>query len=289
MYSKYLRHVVINYYYQVHSFRTVSNIFKVSKSTIHRWVNGYSPKPRTSKFLCLQENIHETITNDPFLTLYQLRELFQKKNHVISISSLSRILKKLKLTYKRVTKKFYYKSKESLFSKQKQYIESISNVNHDKILSIDETYFYNTTNHNYRWCPSKKRLETYNKVNLKKQSMIMCISNKQIISYKVYAKNIDKSIYKQFINTFIHKFKDYYLLMDNVSFHKSKEIIDLVNEHNNILYIPPYSPQFNPIEELFSQLKNYIRKGNSLIDSIKKVNSNHLCGYYTHMERYLKV
>jgi len=289
MYSKYLRHVVINYYYQVHSFRTVSNIFKVSKSTIHRWVNGYSPKPRTSKFLCLQENIHETITNDPFLTLYQLRELFQKKNHVISISSLSRILKKLKLTYKRVTKKFYYKSKESLFSKQKQYIESISNVNHDKILSIDETYFYNTTNHNYGWCPSKKRLETYNKVNLKKQSMIMCISNKQIISYKVYAKNIDKSIYKQFINTFIHKFKDYYLLMDNVSFHKSKEIIDLVNEHNNILYIPPYSPQFNPIEELFSQLKNYIRKGNSLIDSIKKVNSNHLCGYYTHMEQYLKV
>ena len=117
----------------------------------------------------------------------------------------------------------------------------------------------------------------------------MCISNKQIISHKVYAKNIDKSIYKQFINTFIHKFKDYYLLMDNVSFHKSKEIVDLVNEHNNILYIPPYSPQFNPIEELFSQLKNYIRKGNSLIDSIKKVNSNHLGGYYTHMKRYLKV
>lgn len=289
MYSKYLRSVVINYYHQVHSFRTVSNIFKVSKSTIHRWVKGYSPKPRTSKFLCLQKNIHETITNSPFLTLYQLRELLHKENNKISVSSLSRMLKKLKLTYKRVTKKFYYKSKESLFSKQKQYIESISNVNHDKILSIDETYFYNTTNHNYGWCSSKKRLEIYNKVNLKKQSMIMCISNKQIISHKVYAKNIDKSIYKQFINTFIHKFKDYYLLMDNVSFHKSKEIVDLVNEHNNILYIPPYSPQFNPIEELFSQLKNYIRKGNSLIDSIKKVNSNHLGGYYTHMKRYLKV
>ncbi len=78
MYSKYLRSVVINYYHQVHSFRTVSNIFKVSKSTIHRWVNGYSPKPRTSKFLCLQKNIHETVANNPFLTHFFL--IKTKKN-----------------------------------------------------------------------------------------------------------------------------------------------------------------------------------------------------------------
>ena len=49
--------------------------------------------------------------------------------------------------------------------------------------------------------------------------------------------------------------------MDNVSFHKSKRIIELVKSTNNkLLFIPPYSPDFNPIEEVFSEMKAYIRR-----------------------------
>ena len=47
--------------------------------------------------------------------------------------------------------------------------------------------------------------------------------------------------------------------MDNVSFHKSKSITNSLINNNKILYIPPYSPQFNPIEEVFSFVKNKIK------------------------------
>ena len=80
--------------------------------------------------------------------------------------------------------------------------------------------------------------------------------------------------------------------MDNVSFHKSKRIKDLIEGSNNkILFIPPYSPDFNPIEEVFSELKSFIKKHitpttmNKDIHVLLKKFSNkqiNLEGYYKH-------
>ena len=56
--------------------------------------------------------------------------------------------------------------------------------------------------------------------------------------------------------------------MDNVPFHKSKEVIALIEKSKNIpLFIPPYSPEFNGIENIFSILKSKVRRDN--IDSNK--------------------
>ena len=54
------------------------------------------------------------------------------------------------------------------------------------------------------------------------------------------------------------------IVMDNASFHKKDEIRQLLKEHGHILLpLPPYSPDFNPIEESFAILKkkaNLLRK-----------------------------
>lgn len=50
------------------------------------------------------------------------------------------------------------------------------------------------------------------------------------------------------------------VIMDNVSFHKSKEVITSSNNTMlSPLFIPPYSPRCNPIEEVFSVMKRYHR------------------------------
>jgi transposase len=55
--------------------------------------------------------------------------------------------------------------------------------------------------------------------------------------------------------------------MDNVSFHKSKEIKELIlKSKNKIIYIPPYSPEYNPIEGVFHILKNKIRQKDEIIN-----------------------
>uniref|UniRef100_A0A914UP31 Tc1-like transposase DDE domain-containing protein n=1 Tax=Plectus sambesii TaxID=2011161 RepID=A0A914UP31_9BILA len=49
------------------------------------------------------------------------------------------------------------------------------------------------------------------------------------------------------------------LVMDNVPFHKGEQVCALVESHGHrVLYLPPYSLFFNPIEYMFSKWKEYV-------------------------------
>ena len=46
------------------------------------------------------------------------------------------------------------------------------------------------------------------------------------------------------------------MVMDNLSVHKSEMVRELIEGAGaRVLYLPPYSPDFNPIEEAFSKFK----------------------------------
>ena len=51
------------------------------------------------------------------------------------------------------------------------------------------------------------------------------------------------------------------VVMDNLSAHKGERVRELIEGRGcELLYLPSYSPDFNPIEEAFSKIKNLIRK-----------------------------
>jgi transposase len=51
------------------------------------------------------------------------------------------------------------------------------------------------------------------------------------------------------------------VVMDNLSSHKGHRVRELVEARGcELKYLPPYSPDLNPIEEAFSKLKTLLRK-----------------------------
>jgi transposase len=51
------------------------------------------------------------------------------------------------------------------------------------------------------------------------------------------------------------------VVMDNLSAHKGQRVRELVESAGcELLYLPPYSPDFNPIEEAFSKVKGLLRE-----------------------------
>jgi transposase len=51
------------------------------------------------------------------------------------------------------------------------------------------------------------------------------------------------------------------VVMDNLSVHKGKRVEQLIEEAGaTLLFLPPYSPDFNPIEQAFSKVKGILRK-----------------------------
>lgn len=58
------------------------------------------------------------------------------------------------------------------------------------------------------------------------------------------------------------------LILDNASFHKSSESKRLIEAAGcKILFLPPYSPDLNPIEKFWANMKNKIKE---LLPKVKK-------------------
>jgi transposase len=62
-------------------------------------------------------------------------------------------------------------------------------------------------------------------------------------------------------NKFWHRPSSQVVVLDNLSAHKVPGIREAVEAAGaRLLYLPPYSPDYNPIEQLFAKLKALLRK-----------------------------
>lgn len=51
------------------------------------------------------------------------------------------------------------------------------------------------------------------------------------------------------------------MVMDNLGAHRPKRIRELIEQRGcDLVYLPSYSPDYNPIEEAFAKIKNLLRK-----------------------------
>ena len=56
------------------------------------------------------------------------------------------------------------------------------------------------------------------------------------------------------------------LVMDNCSIHHVQSVVELLrNAGILLLFLPPYSPDLNPIEEMFSYVKYYLKNHDDIL------------------------
>ena len=74
------------------------------------------------------------------------------------------------------------------------------------------------------------------------------------------------------------------VVMDNLGAHRGDRMRELIEARGcSLLYLPPYSPDFSPIEEAFSKLKALLEAiGGAFLEAVSKKEArgwfNH-CGY----------
>ncbi len=70
----------------------------------------------------------------------------------------------------------------------------------------------------------------------------------------------------------------YTIVMDNAAFHKSEKTKILIERARcNLLFLPPYSPDLNPIEKFWANLKAKIRKCIRRFPSLADAIDNAFC------------
>ena len=82
------------------------------------------------------------------------------------------------------------------------------------------------------------------------------------------------------------------VVMDNLPSHKVKGIEEAIkNRGASLVYLPPYSPDFSPIEECWSKVKALLRKvkartlealDDAIVDAFEQVTAADAAGWFTH-------
>lgn len=82
------------------------------------------------------------------------------------------------------------------------------------------------------------------------------------------------------------------VVMDNLGAHRPKRVKELIESRDcELLYLPAYSPDLNPIEEAFSKVKNLLRKAKarsrqSLVEAMGRalasVSTEDVQGFFEH-------
>lgn len=134
-----------------------------------------------------------------------------------------------------------------------------------ELVAIDEVSFQLQTNYKRIWFPkgekpkgaffwSKKKLIVFG---------ALTSSHKFYYDFFVAQNSVTFSFFLQDLFAWLDPNKKHVLIMDNAGFHKTCVIRNLLAKHSDwisVEYIPPYSPELNPIETCWKVTKNAVTK-----------------------------
>ena len=100
-------------------------------------------------------------------------------------------------------------------------------------------------------------------VRFERQSILSTIRLSGKMCPLIFEGTLNKELFAEYLKTQLKPTlsPDDIVLLDNSSVHKSKLVLQTMEECGiKYLFLPPYSPDFNPIELLWAQMKAFLRK-----------------------------
>jgi transposase len=126
-----------------------------------------------------------------------------------------------------------------------------------------------------------------------KVTVIGAVSLKQVLAVMTLNSSMDGEAFKVFVEKCLvpQLWSGAVVVMDNVPAHKVTSIEPLIQAVGaSVLYLSPYSPDFNPIEHWWSQLKAFLRQFSPtttirvdtlIATALDLVNPKHLQNWFT--------
>ena len=262
----YKKIVIDNYYKNNLKNSDLLKTFNISNGSLYNWINKSKTDNLNEKKKYVKQSKY-TPHIKCYIRSYVLRKKIFNCNALISLlkkkyditaskTSIYEILKYMDLTRKRVKRKVINK-KLNMNELKKIFKQKVKSINKNNIISIDEMSIDTNLLPLYGWNHKGKKLELKTTINKKRYTVICGISNNRIIHYDIIKNSANAMDFKNFIINVINKSPDIkYLLVDNARIHHSKIVKDYINTtEKELLFNVPYTPEYNPIEHLFSKVK----------------------------------
>ncbi|MFZ5955802.1 MAG: IS630 family transposase, partial [Nanoarchaeota archaeon] len=123
----------------------------------------------------------------------------------------------------------------------------------------DEVFFHLDGSLSYDWMPKNTRKVIKTNGSKLKDCVLGVIQPEDGISFFLQTEWIDALVFSAFLNELSKYYPDnnHFIILDNVAYHKCQGTEDYpLPENIELMFLPPYSPDFNPIERLWKFFKD---------------------------------
>jgi len=265
-------------------------------------------KKRKPKIKIIDDNtknyIKQKIDEDVSITLVRLKSLLREdKGIVASLSTINNAIKDFNYSFKRIELIPAARNNEKTINLRQAYCETYALWDEDSLIFVDEFGISCSTRVKYgrseKGTTPRKSVRTIRSKNISVSAAIM---KNKVITFKIQDRPYTGESFFEFINnlcaTLINtQITSAKIIMDNASIHKGERVRELLEQKGfQLVFLPAYSPQLNPIEEVFGKWKHLIKIENcsTIEDLMSKILSTASCitrsdcnAFFSHVREFI--
>jgi len=132
------------------------------------------------------------------------------------------------------------------------------------VVYLDEAGVDDTEDYPYGYCLESERFHALKLGHRTERiSMVAAWCDRQVLAPMTFKGHCNTELFEAWVEQFLvpELCPGQVVVLDNASFHKSQRTQDLIQQAGcQVLFLPPYSPDFNKIEKFWARLKHHLRK-----------------------------
>jgi transposase len=251
--------------------RQLAARFGVNVSTITRWLQlrrqtgSSQPRPHGGGVAPALdqdglERLRALVEEDPDATLETLR---QRLGLGGSIMLVWRALKKLGITVKKKSPHAAERDRPEVRRKRREFRRDVARIEPGRLVFVDETGVTTAMTPRYGRAPRGERVEDSAPASWESVTVIAALGADGVRAPLALPGAVNAATFQAYVaEELVPALRPGdVVVFDNLAAHHSDEVREAIEAAGaRVLPLPPYSPDYSPIEELFSKFKNFLRR-----------------------------
>jgi transposase len=314
------RQKIIDSYLSGNAPKTIAGVLGLKKGAVYAAIALYNTqnritklargRPRQRKLTDLQcEQIRSWVDADSSISLVRLKELCLTEFDLeVSTTTIERRIQDFHYSLKRINCQPERRNDEEALHARATYATSFMQVlatsAHERIFFLDEAGFsVSMRARRGRSLRGTRAVHVVGSIRSRNISLMCAMNKSGIFHYTVQTRAYNTETFSGSLRTLFEKMRtesiqNAVLITDNVAFHRTRSVRELVEANGHrLMFLPPYSPFLNPIENLFSKWKEAVRRSkpqneDSLLRLIEEgsslITAENCDSYFRHMLGFLE-
>jgi transposase len=258
------------------SIRSIAHTFGVDPSTVirllrrRRQAGTLEPKPHGGgPPPALNEDDHrrldELIREQPDITLNELK---RRGGFTCSLKTLWRAVRRRRLTFKKKSLHADQRDRPEVQEKRRAFRRKVRRIEAERLIFVDETGITTTMTPAYAWAPRGVRAVDSVPASWETTTLIAALGLQGVRATLAFPGATDTMAFQAYVDQVLvpELHPDDVVVFDNIKPHLGVGVSASIERAGaRVLPLPPYSPDYNPIEEMYSKVKQGLRRAKARV------------------------